>query len=66
MQGSCVGQPIPLFILPHVIPHPPTPYVIRAWWTSSAEYVTDLVSAPGIGWPPLADGVGTRPNALGS
>ena len=31
---------------PHIIPQPPTPYVIRAWWTSSTEYVTDLGPVP--------------------
>ena len=28
-------QPIPLLSSTDVIPHPPTRYVIRDWWTSS-------------------------------
>ena len=49
---------------PRVISHlTPTPYVIRAWWTSSTGKwpLSYAPPPPGIGWPPLAVGVRTRP-----
>ena len=42
-------QTDPSFVLSEHRPPSPTLYVIRAWWTSSSGYVTDLESAPGIG-----------------
>ena len=47
-------QPIPLFCPPYVIPHPPIPYAIRAWWTSSTGKEVGLESPPGRWRPPLA------------
>ena len=57
-------QPIPLLSSPNVIPHPPMPYAIRVWWTSFTRKVADLVSPPGIGRPPVAVGLRTRPRDL--
>ena len=52
-------QPIS-FVLRDVIPHITAPYVIRAWWTSTAGHVADL-ELP-LEWWPLAGG--TVPAAL--
>ena len=49
MQGSCVGQPIPLFILS--TRHPPSSDALRdpGLVYVVTGFVPDLVSAPGIG-----------------
>ena len=41
----------------NIIPHPLTPYVIRAWWTSSIAKEADNSSRPPGSWRlPLAEG----------
>ena len=50
-------EPIPLFRLSTRHPHPPTPHVIRAWWTSSIGKEADIESSPGSWRPPLAGGI---------
>ena len=47
---------------PHVLPHPPTSYVLRAWWTSSTGTETTSSCPPDSKQPPPAGG--TRPRAL--
>ena len=42
---------------PHVIPHPPTPYVIWAWWTSSIGTEPASGCAPDSRQPPPAGGM---------
>ena len=42
---------------PYVIPHPPTPYVLRAWWTSSTGTEVASGCPPDSRRPPPAEGI---------
>ena len=39
----------PILSSPNVIAHPPTPYVIQAWWTSSTGFEAISPRPPGVG-----------------